>query len=41
MTTEMIIVNIEEDEMFNEMFLTGVGFENTSDIKPNMNFYNE
>lgn len=42
MNTEMKIASVElEDEMFNEMFLTGVGFEKSSDIKPNMNFYNE
>ena len=28
-------------ELENEMFLTGFGYERTSDIKPNMNFYNE
>lgn len=32
---------IPEKEIFNEMFLTGFGFNYSNDIQPNTNFDNE
>ena len=39
MTDNMTCLTVDsEDEMFNESFLTGVGFVHSIDIQPNVDF---